>query len=157
MARSQYCIRHRGGVLNERIKSKSEQAIMVWLDDQEIKCKINKVFDCGKKGKKYLYLDFYLPEWNAAIEFDGKQHFTSVKYFKGDEGLEERKRNDSYKDEWIHQNGISILRISYRKKEERAIPYVEAFIEKLRQGVRGMWCSDCGMYEDRPSFTPIEL
>jgi hypothetical protein len=46
---------------------------------------INPKTDCK------LYLDFYIPEKNIAIEYDGIQHFKSLSFFGGDEGLEDVK------------------------------------------------------------------
>lgn len=34
------------------------------------------------KGKSHLSLDFYLPEYNAAIECQGKQHFIEQTFFE---------------------------------------------------------------------------
>ena len=43
--------------------------------------------DC--RNKKPLPFDFYLPQYNLCIEFDGQLHYMSVKYFGGDEKLTE--------------------------------------------------------------------
>ena len=34
-----------------------------------------------------MQLDFYLPEYNMCIEYDGIQHFESVTFFGGDKYL----------------------------------------------------------------------
>ena len=67
--------------------------------------------DCKYKYK--LPFDFYLPDFNTCIEFDGKQHFIPVKYFGGEEGFKERKRRDELKNKYCKENDIKLIRIPY--------------------------------------------
>lgn len=60
-------------------------------------------------GKSHLVLDFYLPNISKAIECQGKQHFYSISYWDGDEGLKKRIERDEKKYELCKQNGIDIL------------------------------------------------
>lgn len=60
-----------------------------------------------------LKFDFYIPILNLCIEFDGEQHFKSVKYWGGDVGLVKRQNYDKIKTEFCKENNISLLRISY--------------------------------------------
>ena len=63
---------------------------------------------------KPLPFDFYLPDLNACIEFDGIQHFKVVKYYKGTRGkLEEQQRRDNIKTDYCKHNDIKLIRISY--------------------------------------------
>lgn len=66
--------------------------------------------------KKKLRFDFYLPNNNLCIEYDGEQHFKSVIEFDGkDNGkaLKKRKNLDHIKDEFCKREGIDLLRIRY--------------------------------------------
>ena len=48
------------------------------------------------------------------IEYDGLQHFKSVKCWGGDERLLEQKRIDSFKNLYCKKNFINLIRISYK-------------------------------------------
>ena len=67
------------------------------------------------KNKKKLYLDFYLPDYNVAIECQGLQHFKPIKYFGGDEKFKEYALRDKLKKDLCNKNGIEIL---YYTKEK---------------------------------------
>lgn len=70
-----------------------------------------KFKDCIYKNP--LQFDFYLPEYNLCIEYDGKQHFESVEFFGGDKKFEELKKRDKIKNEYCKENNIHLLRIPY--------------------------------------------
>jgi hypothetical protein len=53
-----------------------------------------------------LELDFYLPEYNAAIECQGIQHFVDKHFFEPLEKIQER---DSRKLKLCKENGIKLL------------------------------------------------
>ena len=65
---------------------------------------------------KELPFDFYLPEYNLCIEYDGEHHFHIVSKYGGVEYLEKVKRNDTIKNIWCLDNSIKLLRISYKEK-----------------------------------------
>lgn len=69
--------------------------------------------ECRANNNRRLLFDFYLPEKNLCIEFDGKQHFKSIAYWGGDLGLIKRQNYDKIKTEFCKKNNISLLRISY--------------------------------------------
>ena len=56
-----------------------------------------------------LSLDFYLPEHKIGIECQGVQHFESIPFFGGDEGLENRKARDAIKNELCSANGVTLI------------------------------------------------
>lgn len=58
--------------------------------------------------------DFYLPNFNLCIEYDGEQHTLGWNYGKNCENsLNIIKENDSIKNRYCINNNINILRISY--------------------------------------------
>lgn len=72
----------------------------------------------GCKGKrKSLPFDYYLPEYNTVIEYDGEQHYYPIEYFGGDDGFERRKEHDKIKDDYCHDNDIRLIRIPYYEKD----------------------------------------
>ena len=62
--------------------------------------------------KKQLRFDFYLPDYNTCIEFDGEQHFTRG-FNTTDCEFDELKYRDSIKDEYCYKNDLNIIRIPY--------------------------------------------
>lgn len=92
----------------------------------EVFKKIGIVFEREKKfkwlkHKKSLFLDFYLPDYNIAIECQGKQHFNEVASWGGKEGLEERKERDKSKLNSCKENGVRLEYIYYDDNVEERI------------------------------------
>lgn len=67
----------------------------------------------GCKNKLYLPFDFYLPNLNTCIEFDGVQHFGPNKFFDKTYSFKDRKRNDKIKNDFCVENYIKLIRIPY--------------------------------------------
>lgn len=67
---------------------------------------------------RLLYLDFYLPTYKVAIEFDGVQHYKPV---YGHVQLAKARELDQLKNIWCWQRGIRMLRIKYNEDVETEI------------------------------------
>lgn len=88
--------------------------------------------DCvnTKKGKycRPLKFDFYLPELNTLIEYDGEQHFRPSKKFGG-EKFETTLENDKIKNEYCRKNNINLIRIHHKfpidQIEEKILQSIE--------------------------------
>jgi len=65
------------------------------------------------KSINVLPFDFYLPEYNIYIEYDGIQHFKPINYFGGKKAFIELKKRDKIKSKYCHDNNIKLIRISY--------------------------------------------
>lgn len=102
---------------NERrlsfFQSAGETDIENYLLTHQIVYEKQKMFDeCIRIGR--LRYDFYLPDYNTLIEFDGEQHFKFVKKFhRTDEGFKVFQERDHIKDQFAADNDIKLLRISY--------------------------------------------
>ena len=71
---------------------------------------VEKTFD-WLKNKYNLYLDFFIPKLNLAIECQGIQHFQQVR--KNDElEFEKRKQRDKYKYKLCKEHNIDIIYFS---------------------------------------------
>jgi len=57
--------------------------------------------------------DFYLPNLNTCIEFDGQQHYNIIEHFGGEKILIENQVRDDIKNKYCLENNIKILRIKY--------------------------------------------
>ena len=72
-----------------------------------------KIFEnCrNPKTNKPLRFDFYLPDYNCCIEYDGEQHFKE--WGLSNTTLEERQFLDNFKNKYCKDNNIKIIRIPY--------------------------------------------
>lgn len=96
--------------------SKGENKIMDFLLKNDIKHKIQKKFDkCINYSS--LRFDFYLPDYNMCIEYDGKQHFEPIEWFGGIKGFEKNVKRDEIKNNFCKENNILLLRIPYWEYE----------------------------------------
>lgn len=92
--------------------SKGELYISEWLNKNNFKNIREYTFDECKDIHK-LKFDFYLPDVNICIEYDGIQHFIPINYWGGPDGLNKIKHRDSIKNNYCKINKIKLLRISY--------------------------------------------
>lgn len=68
-----------------------------------------------------LKCDFYLPEYNLIIEYDGLLHFKDIKKFKdkdGNKNLSLNRERDLSKNSCCKKNNISLLRLHYALTKE---------------------------------------
>lgn len=105
-------------------KSKGEEKIAQILKENNISFERQKTFDtCRFKDTNALaYFDFYLPDYNLLIEYDGKQHFvTQNQGWDTQEKLQYTQQHDRYKNQWCKDNNISLIRIPYTKYDNLSI------------------------------------
>lgn len=93
--------------------SKGELEISKILKFYNISYCSQKSFD-GCRNIEKLIFDFYLPEYNICIEYDGEQHFTWLKGYISIDKFERTKENDSIKDNYCLENNIKLIRIHYK-------------------------------------------
>ncbi len=93
-------------------ESKGEQLISNILENNKIKYIRQKTFDDCRNIKK-LKFDFYLPDYNTCIEFDGEQHFVKFRFEKDDNKLRIRQKLDNIKNNYCLKNNIYLCRIRY--------------------------------------------
>ena len=94
-------------------ESKGEHKIRTILNRMNIEYVREKTFDNCVRCRRKLPFDFYLPKQNLVIEYDGKQHFEPVDAFGGVVGYNETIKNDRFKNKFLFENNIVMLRISY--------------------------------------------
>lgn len=93
-------------------ESKGEREVRIFLDKYKIKYIIQHRFD-DCRFYYTLPFDFYLPDYNYCIEFDGEQHFEIFKYFGGLDKFIDTKIRDTVKNEYCKNNNIKLIRIPY--------------------------------------------
>jgi very-short-patch-repair endonuclease len=102
-------------------ESKGEKFVSKILDNLGIEYKRGYEFmDCVGICKK-LPFDFYIPEMNTCIEYDGKQHFEPI---YGEDNLKAIQSSDRKKDIYCESKGIKLIRIKYTMKWKDIEPYI---------------------------------
>lgn len=97
-------------------ESKGERLVSNILESHNIKFIPQKSFE-DLKHKSLLYYDFYLPDLNVCIEYDGEQHFRSVMIFGGNDKFKELQLKDKLKNEYCISNNIPLLRLTYKDSD----------------------------------------
>jgi very-short-patch-repair endonuclease len=93
-------------------ESKSERTIREFLIEKDINFIPEKRFkEC--KNKQQLPFDFYLPDYNLCIEYQGEHHYISISAWGGIEGLKQVKLRDNIKRKFCKNNNIKLLRFKY--------------------------------------------
>ena len=92
--------------------SKGEVEIRNYLYNNDIKYESQKTF-VGCSYKSLLRFDFYLPEHNMCIEYNGVQHYEPVEYFGGLDNFIICQERDNIKKEYCSQVNIKLLIIKY--------------------------------------------
>lgn len=99
---------------SKHLVSENVRLIESFLDKNNIKYEREKKYDScasfSNKTNRYYHLpfDFYLPEYDLLIEYDGEQHFKG--YNK--EQLKKQQKNDALKTNWCKENKKSLLRLT---------------------------------------------
>ena len=93
-------------------ESHGEKYIRIYFQQRNIKYIKGKEFD-DCKYKRNLKFDFYLPEYNMCVEFDGQQHFHVIEHFGGEKSLIGNKIRDDIKNQYCENNNIRLIRIKY--------------------------------------------
>lgn len=91
-------------------ESKGERKISSFLNSKSIHYLTQFRFE-NCKYKKPLPFDFYLPDYNLAIEYDGIVHFEDR--FNNIENFILTKKRDKIKDDYCKKNNVNLLRIPY--------------------------------------------
>ena len=92
--------------------SHGEVCVKKYLDDNNICYIAQKKFD-DCRDQLPLPFDFYLPAYNACVEYQGEQHYRSVEYFGGEDAFLTRKKHDEIKLKYCQQHKINLIIIPY--------------------------------------------
>jgi len=101
--------------------SSGELAIEKWMLDHNKDYIWQHKFE-NLKNVNHLILDFYCPSKNMIIEYDGEGHTELSFYIKRgikdpEKKLKAVQHNDSLKDQYAEENGMKMLRISFKDKK----------------------------------------
>lgn len=92
--------------------SKGQNKIKELLVNNNIDFETEKSFaSCiYPETRGYLRYDFFLPNYNTCIEYDGEQHYRQK---PGWTPLLEIQARDQYKNDWCKKNNVTLIRIPY--------------------------------------------
>lgn len=107
-------------------QSKGVKKIEKILIDNKIQYKTEHTFkDCKYKNK--LRFDFYLPDYNCCIEYDGEQHFKENSLFR--DSLLTVQLRDNIKNQYCKNNNIKLIRVPYWDLKKISSQYLLSLIK----------------------------
>ena len=111
-------------------ESHGERFIRNYLDEHNIEYIPQKKFK-DLKDKTYLSYDFYLPDHNILIEYQGIQHYESISFNNKDKtDLEKQQYHDSLKRQYAKDNGYKLLELHYSlDTQEKVNKYLNQLIK----------------------------
>lgn len=75
---------------------------------------------------KPMTLDFYLPQYNLAIECQGEQHFKPIEAFGGKQKFEKRLERDERKNRICKENNVELIYVT-NKRYSRYIEKIDLY------------------------------
>jgi very-short-patch-repair endonuclease len=114
-----------------KVVSHGEYTIYVYLLKHDISFTHQKRFS-DLKDKKHLPYDFYLPDFNLIIEYQGRQHFSTSKSSMFRKDATSQPRRDAIKRKYALSNGFKYLEIEAQKSGE-----IEAILKGKLEEITG--------------------
>lgn len=90
-------------------KSKGELKIEQWLKENNINYVYQYII---KEINNYSY-DFYLPNYNTLIEYQGQQHYYPIDYFGGEQKFYQQLQHDQIKKDYAQKQKYNLIIIPY--------------------------------------------
>jgi hypothetical protein len=109
------------------LKSAGEQKILMILQKFKVPYETQKTFvECRNPDtNKPFFFDFYLPNLNTCIEYDGPQHFNfQTSGFFTEEAVKKIQERDNFKNNYCQENNIHLIRIPYIDYESISWEYL---------------------------------
>lgn len=95
--------------------SHGERKIINWLKENNI----DFIFQYPLKIKNYnLVIDFYLPQYDLYIEYNGEQHYKPIEFFGGEKRFQQQLEWDKAKKDFLQQKLLIIPYTFYNVIEE---------------------------------------
>lgn len=101
---------------------KGETIITKLLDTFNINYDYQKTFDDLRDSYPLSY-DFYIPDQNILIEYQGIQHYQPIDYFGGEIAFKKQQKHDQMKLDYAKEHGYNLI----------AVPYTEDTFSKIKK------------------------
>lgn len=121
-----------------QLVSRGSRLVAQLLERAGLAFETEKTFaDCRSRRGKLMPFDFFIPELNLAIEYDGPQHTYPMSDMGGEKAFQIRQENDADKTAFCEASGISLLRLSYFRES-----YIQTDLAQGIQHARSI-CNSC--------------
>jgi hypothetical protein len=117
---------YRGSGCPKCISSRGETLVRLILEEHNILYEEQKKFE-NLMDKNKLRCDFYLPEYNTVIEYNGLQHYEPISVFGGVNGLMQTQKRDLIKYAYLEANKIELIIIRFDNNNP-----LDYLLEKLK-------------------------
>lgn len=117
---------YRGSGCPKCLSSRGETLVRLILERQNIRFEEQKKFE-DLTHINMLRCDFYLPDYNTVIEYNGLQHYLPISVFGGIDGLIQTQKRDLIKYDYLQANKIQLIIIRYDNRNPK-----EYLLEKLK-------------------------
>lgn len=115
------------------IESNGEANIRNYLIKHDISFECQKRFDDLRVVHPLSY-DFYVPELNALIEFQGEQHYKPIDFFGGTPQFLKQQMYDNLKRDYASNNGLSLIEVSYKQNNfQKVSKFLDSAMSKNKQ------------------------
>lgn len=108
-----------------------------WISEQllfdKIKLKYNKLIVVSQASPIWLgrqRFDIYIPELNAAVEYNGSQNYVAVGLFGGEEGLIQTQLRDEEKRRKCNENNCNLLEVDENYSIDEVFNWIDRLIGK---------------------------
>lgn len=98
-------------------QSKGERQICQFLDENSIEyiSQYEISIDSSINSSGIAKIDFFLPKFNVAIEYNGIQHYKKIPYFEQGRTLELQQTRDKYIQNYCLEHEIKLIEIPYNE------------------------------------------
>lgn len=110
--------------------NKWERLIRDLLEENKIIFKRNYFV---KLNEKRYYIDFFIPEKNIAIEYNGRQHYYPVKRYGGEEKFILQQKRDEMIRNYCKDNNIKLIEFKYTLGYLKLKNEILTLIENLKE------------------------
>lgn len=96
-------------------RSKGETKVANFLQIHNVKFEIQKKVENLNLfgGRKYFLLDFYLPDYNTIIEYNGEHHYKPIEWFGGKRNYKLQQLRDESLRQYCKEHKIKLIEIPY--------------------------------------------
>ena len=107
-----------------------EREVMIFLDDGKYQYEYQKKFPewLGRQS-----LDFFLSDFNVAIECQGEQHFKPIKYFGGEKRFESTIKRDKKKRKLCERNNVKLLYYTTEEFKEYGFCDINKLFDEIKK------------------------
>ena len=115
-----------GNIKSRHFISKGEDVIQKFLIENNISFIFQYDIKCPINFLGIAYIDFYLPDYNIFIEYNGRQHYEPISFFGGKDVFEKQQKRDNFVRNYCQENNIELIEISYKE-----INFIDFLKERL--------------------------